>query len=177
MSELAVESPEDEKYPYSSKGVKAVAEPIRLDKGNAHKGTLHYTAEFIPSLNIRWNKFESQSTEVGRLTGPQHHDEDGGFVGTDGDSSDGDDVPAGVTIQSEKKPVNGSKPVDNTSVKSTKSSGTHESTNKGTPPSSPVKDVDSKKPPGIKGVVMTDEELLAQREALKFTSWAIPTNC
>jgi len=168
LSDLAEESAEDEKYPYLSKGVKVVAGPIRLDSGNAHKGTLHYTAEFIPSLNIRWDKFESQNTEVTRLNGPQHSDEDGGFVGSDGDTSDEDDVPAGVTIQSEKKPTtnatNASKAADDTSVKSTKTNGTNGSASNGTQPSVPSKDGDSKKAPSVKGVVMTHEELLAQRE-------------
>jgi hypothetical protein len=165
LSDLAEESPADEKYPHLSKGVRVIADHIRLDSGNAHKGTIHYTAEFIPSLNVRWEKFESQNTEVTRLNGPQQQDEDGGFVGTDGDSSGEDDVPAGVTIKSEKKPTaNASKAADDMSVESTKTNGTNGSTGNGTLPSVPSKDGDSKKPPSVKGVVMTHEELLAQRE-------------
>lgn len=174
MSDLAEESPADEKYPYLSKGVKVVAGPLRLDGGNAHKGTIHYTAEFIPSLNVRWDKFESQNTEVGRLTGPrhQHHDEDGGFVSTDGESSsDEDDVPAGVTIRSEKKPA-----ADDMSAGSTKSSGTNGSTGNATQPSVSATNGDSKKPPSVKGIVMTNEELLAQRESFfEFTSRLVLT--
>lgn len=165
MADLAEESPADEKYPHLSKGVRVIAAPIRLDSGNAHKGTIHYTAEFIPSLNIRWDKFESQNTEVTRLNGPQHNDEDGGFVGTDGDTSDEDDVPAGVTIKSEKKPTtNASKAADDMSVESTKTNGTNGSAGNGTLPSVPSKEGDSKKAPSVKGVVMSHEELLAQRE-------------
>ncbi|KAF8213474.1 C2 domain-containing protein [Mycena galopus ATCC 62051] len=56
----------DRMYPFESTGKKTGADPIRLDKGNAYKGQLHYTAEFIPTLALEGVKFDSAGNEIQR---------------------------------------------------------------------------------------------------------------
>lgn len=65
MSTLAKPS-DDKKYPFESTGKKVAADPIRLDKGNAYKGQLHYTAEFVPAPALRGVKFEGPPNEMQR---------------------------------------------------------------------------------------------------------------
>src|SRR5438309_1345324 len=90
ISDLATLSPvEDLKYPYKSNGVKSFTSPLRQEQGgNVYKGTLHYTAEFVPALALRNVKFEtSPETEVEKLkrsgggkrrNNGEDNDEDGG---------------------------------------------------------------------------------------------------
>lgn len=61
MADLATKS-DNIRYPYESKGVKAMAAPIEFETG-IFKGTLHYTAQFIPSLALKIDEFEKQTTE------------------------------------------------------------------------------------------------------------------
>ncbi|TFK30388.1 transmembrane protein [Coprinopsis marcescibilis] len=70
LSELASQS-EDPKYPYQSTGAKDAADPLRLDRGNSTKGTLHYSATFIPALKLKDISFGEQSTALstGRVKG------------------------------------------------------------------------------------------------------------
>ncbi|KAF7367225.1 hypothetical protein MSAN_00784300 [Mycena sanguinolenta] len=63
VSDLAREST-DRMYPYESTGKKTAADPIRLDKGNAYKGQLHYTAEFIPTIALEGVKFDAAGNEI-----------------------------------------------------------------------------------------------------------------
>lgn len=182
VSDLATETPDDMQHRYQSHGVKAIADPIRLDQGNTHKGTLFYTAEFIPTLNVKFHKFEKQNTEAGQLAREQGGDEDGGYA-TDQSSSDEHDVPPGVTISSDSKgSIKAAKSSDTMSVsgKSTKSSksqktnGTDPSKrhSAGTAPGSPVTPVTPVTPTPEKKEVfveMSNDELLAQREHI-FTS-------
>ncbi|KDR84854.1 hypothetical protein GALMADRAFT_107257 [Galerina marginata CBS 339.88] len=172
LSDIAAESREDPHYPYQSKGVKNATDPIRLDKGNALKGTLHYTAEFIPTLNVKFHKFELHGEEAQQL-GSDQEDEEGGQV-SDGESSAGEEtVPTGMTISSDAKPrapghAKAQKSIDNISVdthksaksaKSTKSSGTGTKSNgedgKGSP-----------EPPVETTVDMSNEALLAQQSGI-----------
>ncbi|KAH9487059.1 hypothetical protein JR316_0001125 [Psilocybe cubensis] len=182
VSDLATETPDDVQHRYQSRGVKTMADPIRLDKGNAHKGTLYYSAEFIPTLNVKFHKFETQNTEAGQLARQQGGDDDGGYV-TDSSSSDGHDVPPGVTITSDpKSPVKPAKSSDSMSIsgqstkssKSQKSNGTDSARRNsgGSAPTSPVTPVTPATPatstPEKKEVFveMSDEELLAQQSGI-----------
>ncbi|KAJ7462762.1 C2 domain-containing protein [Mycena galericulata] len=67
VSDLAREST-DRLYPFESSGKKTAADPIRLDKGNAYKGHLHYTAEFVPALALQGVKFDAPTNEIQRAT-------------------------------------------------------------------------------------------------------------
>jgi len=60
---------DDPKYPYKSLGVKSADDPLRLDKGGGFKGTLTYTAEFVPALALKNLAFGEESHPSGRPDG------------------------------------------------------------------------------------------------------------
>lgn len=167
ISDLAAESPEDIRYPYQSKGVKSYNEQMRLDKGNAFKGTLFYTAEFIPALNVKWEKFEEQNLEAKRLTGPQD-DVEGGYATDEGSANEESYAPVGVTIQSSQKQAK-HRSLDNMSVKTTDTTKTDKSAKSNATDASKEtsgtqeKGTDEKKPEET-GIEMTHEELLKERK-------------
>lgn len=168
VSDLATETPDDPRHRYQSYGVKTIADPIRLDQGNVHKGMLYYTAEFIPTLNVKFHKFDKQNTEAGQLAREQGNDEDGGYA-TDQTASDGHDIPPGVTITSDSKDyIKDAKSTDTMSMsgKSTKSSKSHKTdaskrNSGGGSPISPVTPAQENKEVFVE---MSNDELLAQRE-------------
>lgn len=167
VSDLAVESSEDPRYPYKSIGVKAIADPIRLDKANSHKGTLHYTAEFIPSLNVKFEKFES-SSEAAQVT-RQQNDDEGGYVSSGGESDGG--TPVGITIMSEpKSPITPVTPATATTHKKNESLGNASmlSATSDNPisPISPTSTNGRNTPPEDTGIEMSHEELLTHRKFL-----------
>ncbi|KAF7306591.1 hypothetical protein MIND_00450400 [Mycena indigotica] len=84
VSELAKES-SDRQYPFESTGRKTAIDPIRLDKSNAHKGQLHYSAEFIPTLALEGVKFDASGNELQRAVGQE--DPDGADVHSSSSSS------------------------------------------------------------------------------------------
>jgi hypothetical protein len=63
VSSLAKESGDGQSR-YESTGIKKVTEPIRLDNGNIYKGSLQYTASFVPALAVKGAKFESKHSEI-----------------------------------------------------------------------------------------------------------------
>ncbi|TFK57601.1 tricalbin [Heliocybe sulcata] len=106
VSDLAEESTEDPQYRHKSTGKKEVQDPIKLDRGNSYKGRLHYTAEFIPTMALRWNGFSTGPNELQRAAQNAGGDEDGGVVTDDDGSSmsssdvEVQDVPEGITATS-----------------------------------------------------------------------------
>ena len=167
VSDLAVESPDDERYPFHSKGVKGYQEPMRLDKGNALKGTLFYTAEFIPAVNIRWHKFEQQQLEANQVA---HRDEGDGGIATDEEGSDEEEyAPVGVTIQSGDQKKAKHRSMDTMSVKTTDTSRTDRTDKTDKSNVTDASKVTSgtnangeKKPET--GIEMSNDELLHERE-------------
>lgn len=100
LSELAQVSDAID-YPYTSTGKKVAADPIRLDKGNAFKGQLHYEAEFIPALALQGVEFASGDNKMQQAAGNGGSD-GSSFVADDGSSVSSSDVemqsvPAGIT--------------------------------------------------------------------------------
>jgi len=82
----------DPQYRYESTGAKEMKDPIHLDQGNALKGTLHYTATFIPALAVKGIEFEGKRSEI----------VPGSVDVSDDDLSTYDEVPgipSGVTIK------------------------------------------------------------------------------
>ena len=158
ISELAVPAPEDTRYPYRSNGVKTFSAPFRQDGGNVFKGTLHYTAEFIPALALKNVKFESDQ-EVSNFV-MNRHDEDDGVV-DDVSSSEDEDVPAEITIKSKGK----EKEVSLKNKKSKESIGSvHTSHTSGTNETgSKIGSAPETTKESEKGIEMSTEELLAQR--------------
>ncbi|KAG2023600.1 transmembrane protein [Coprinopsis cinerea AmutBmut pab1-1] len=116
VSELAKQS-DDPKYPYESTGVKNAADPIRLDKGKSTKGTLYYTATFIPALKLKDGvKFEQSS----QLAVDGGGDSDGEEVLDKGPKSPYDHAtPVPLTIKPKKKPASIDTSVDSASVNGT----------------------------------------------------------
>lgn len=161
ISDLAEESDHAE-YQYSSTGVKSCDDPIRLDKGGGYKGSLNYTAEFVPALALKNLSFEGHS-----VTKPS----DGMSVisGSSASSSDVEieAVPQGITIKVTDK-GNQRVSVDSKG----QGSGTNGTTSNGdgydvvsSAPSTPVKSappVPPKKHAGndARGVEMSNAELL-----------------
>ncbi|KAF8905450.1 C2 domain-containing protein [Gymnopilus junonius] len=167
VADLAAESPEDIHYPYQSKGIRSFTEPMRLDKGNALKGTLFYTAEFIPSLNVKFDKFEEQNLESKQLT---QDDGDGGIATDEEGSDDESYAPVGVTVQSSPKKEK-HRSMDNMSVKTTDTSKTDKSTKSNvTDASKGTSGTDEKgaeeKKPAETGIEMTREELLKEQSGI-----------
>ena len=164
ISDLALPSPapEDCRYPFKSNGIKVFSSPLRQDVGHV-KGTLHYTAEFIPAVALKNIKFESQDMGVHKLAKRGEHDEDGGVVDEPA-SDDEDGVPCEVTIKSERKHTPSLKHKDSKdSVGTDKTSHSKESA-KEAKPSNGNGNGTSVKSEEVKGVEMSTEELLAQRE-------------
>ncbi|KZT58286.1 tricalbin [Calocera cornea HHB12733] len=55
----------DSRIPYTSKGKRENAAPIRLDKGqNMYKGKLHYVAEFLPGVHLKNATFDEAGNEL-----------------------------------------------------------------------------------------------------------------
>jgi Ca2+-dependent lipid-binding protein len=54
----------DSRFSFESTGKMDKSEPIRLDRGNQHKGQLHYLAEFLPAFALEGLKFENGSNEL-----------------------------------------------------------------------------------------------------------------
>jgi len=131
-------------------------DPIRLDRGNATKGTLHYKASFIPALAIKGVKFEHAYTAQTQTA----HDEEDGFVSDDraSSASDDDTLPDGPTIKSFKK--SGQKEDHSTSKETTVATvASPTSTSKAEDVAAKAKNIEED------GTVeMTTEELLAQRK-------------
>jgi hypothetical protein len=147
MADLATKS-DNVRYRYESKGVKAMVAPIALENGS-FKGTLHYTAEFIPSLALKITEFEKQTTEKDRVAA--HYDNERSSINSM------DDIPSEATYIPEKTTPPNAHPVPVTN-------------------NVPATDVDAKpnetgEPNGVSDkkaetepVELSQEELLAQRE-------------
>ncbi|KAF5377486.1 hypothetical protein D9615_005116 [Tricholomella constricta] len=104
LGELAKEST-DPRYPFESLGAKDITAPIQLDRGNGHKGNLHYKAEFIPALALDGVSFDTSDKGVATsLGGSQDGD------GTSIASSDDHAAPVDITIRSSNKSANNSPP-------------------------------------------------------------------
>lgn len=58
---------DDAKFPYASTGKKTAVEPLVLDKGKAHKGDLHYVAEFVPAVALKGVSFEAGANEIDKV--------------------------------------------------------------------------------------------------------------
>lgn len=68
VSDLARESSADPQYRYESTGPREVAERIKLDgSSDLYKGELHYRAEFIPALNLKYEHFDASKNEIQRV--------------------------------------------------------------------------------------------------------------
>ncbi|KAL0950758.1 hypothetical protein HGRIS_007526 [Hohenbuehelia grisea] len=106
VADLATESG-NPRSPYESTGVKDTTDRLKQDKGDSYKGNLHYTAEFIPSLALKWNKFDAAENEIERAAHASQ-DSDGGSIHDASSMSSSDEeaqaIPLGVTI---KKSQNG----------------------------------------------------------------------
>ncbi|KAJ7169501.1 C2 domain-containing protein [Mycena filopes] len=84
VADLARES-SDRLYPFESTGKKTGADPIRLEKGNAYKGQLYYTAEFVPTIALEGVKFDAAENELQRVANAE--DPDGQNVRSSSSSS------------------------------------------------------------------------------------------
>ena len=154
LADLSTKS-DDLRSPYESKGAKAVAAPIKLETGNSLKGTLHYTAEFIPCLALKNIKFETQTTEKDRVASHDHDDRSS----TSGSVYEDDDVPIGVTYKPEPTASSDVHPVPTTNDVVPVAVAADVKTNETGEPN-----VIADKKPEIEGVELTHEELLAHRE-------------
>ena len=156
MADLAIKS-DNVRYPYESKGVKAVAAPIELEKGS-FKGTLHYTAQFIPSLALKIAEFEKQTTEKDRVAS-QYNERSS--IGSE------DDIPSEATYRPEKTlppnnpvPATNNVPVTAVDVKPNETGELNGVVDKNSGEPNGV--VDKKAETEV--VELSHEELLAQRE-------------
>ncbi|KAF8807280.1 transmembrane protein [Phlegmacium glaucopus] len=143
------------RYPYLTTGVKAMEAPIELEQGHSYKGTLCYTAEFIPCLALKNIKFERQTTEKDRLAS-QYDNDRSSLSGSN--ASEDDDIPAGVTYIPEPT---GRPDADATNnVPATATDVNVEPNGNGEPNGVADKKAE------IEGVEMDHEELLAQQSGI-----------
>ncbi|KAF9568534.1 tricalbin [Agrocybe pediades] len=165
VADLAIQSSDDPSYSYKSTGVKAVADPIHLDKGGTYKGTLHYTAEFVPALKVKFHKFETAS-EVSKIE-EQRHDDEGGYVSSDGESDGG--TPVGITIRSDpKSPIPPTPTTAQTAVSHKKKDSLGNASLASGNPSSPIS-VNGRESPEQQadtGIEMTQDELLSHQSGI-----------
>ncbi|KAF7320046.1 hypothetical protein MKEN_00788800 [Mycena kentingensis (nom. inval.)] len=152
VSELAQEAPTNREYPYESLGKKVATEPLRLEKGNAFKGTLHFTAEFVPTLALEGIKFESGGNELQKASAANNNTE-GNSVHSSATSSSssfssGEEISASPTIVT---PISPKKPNDAASPIKPTSSPTSEG---GAPAEEP------------KGVTLSTDELLTHQSGV-----------
>ncbi|KAF7339989.1 hypothetical protein MVEN_01916600 [Mycena venus] len=109
VSDLAREGT-DHMYPFESIGKKTGADPIRLDKGNAYKGQLYYTAEFIPTLALEGVKFDSAGNEIQRAA--EAEDPDGHAVRSSSASSSSSGDDAALAVPTIVEPKSNDSPTD-----------------------------------------------------------------
>ncbi|KAJ7254006.1 hypothetical protein B0H12DRAFT_1233458 [Mycena haematopus] len=120
-------------------GKKTAADPIRLDKGNAYKGQLHYTAEFIPTLALEGVKFDAAGNEIQRAADAE--DPEGKDVRSSEPSSISKDDEAALAAPTIVEPKNGA---------------TAQAPTNGAPPD----DATNEKPEEPVGIKMEMDELL-----------------
>lgn len=159
---------DDPKYPYSSTGKKSFAEPIRLDRGNVYKGQLHYDAQFVPAVALKWDEFTSTGTELDRIVDADDEDSDANSTGT----YEREKIPEGVTTakaiaegpEGEESPVeqngNGTKAKHSKkdSVGSVRTTGTTNTTGTGG-----TMETAATGPPVTPSIEMPKEELFTHR--------------
>ena len=157
VTDLATKS-DNLRYPFESKGIKTVAASIELERDS--KGTLYYTAEFIPCLAIKNIKFEKQITEKDRVA--SHYDNERGSI----NSSLFDDDDPEVTYRPEQStpppnthPVHATDGIPAAAVVDVKPHETGEPNGE-----ADKKNGEADKKAEIEGVEMSHEELLVQRE-------------
>jgi hypothetical protein len=76
-------------FSHGSTGRMDKSEPIRLDRGNQHKGQLHYVAEFLPAFILQGLKFETGPNELQAAVD--------GVEGGDGDGDDSESMSSSET--------------------------------------------------------------------------------
>ena len=161
MADLAIKS-DKTRFPYESKGVKAAVAPIELEKGS-FKGTLHYTAQYIPSIALKIADFEKQTTEKDRVA--SHYKERSSI-------SSVDDIPAEATYKPEKTPVPNALP-DPVATNNVAAIAEDMKPNETGEPNGVA---DKKAKP--EAIELSHEELVAQRECLFcLLSWFLYQSC
>ncbi|THV06045.1 tricalbin [Dendrothele bispora CBS 962.96] len=159
VSDLVNEN-DDPLNPYVSTGAKNMAEPIRLNKGNETKGTLHCRAEFVPAIKLKNLKFNETGSSPLKGTTPPDSDEGGSIISTTSNSSMEDDGPVhnGVTINgpTKKGHTRNAKSTD-----TTKTTGTVETNVTNQTKDSKAEEVDNDP-----GHVMSKEELLSHQSGI-----------
>lgn len=163
---------DDPKFPFASTGKKTAADPLRLDRGNQFKGTLHYVAEFVPAIALKNVHFESASNEIQQVV--DQADDKSNSSSVSSSDVEREAIPMGVTVKrplsednmqyeetkeektASEKGHKKKNSVDATSVKTTDTKDT--SATGGTAETAPTA------PPATPGVEMTKEELLKHRK-------------
>jgi hypothetical protein len=168
MADLATKS-NNVRCPYESKGVKAMAAPIEFEKGS-FKGTLYYTAEFIPSLALKIVEFEKQTTEKDRVA--SQYD-------TERSSISSEDIPPEAIFRPKTPPPNAAVHATNNVPSTNNVPATAVDVKPNDVNPNDVKPNEAGEPNGVadkmaetEGVELSHEELLAQRECcLCLLSW------
>lgn len=161
VSDLAVESNEDPQYLFKSTGVKNIQANLLLEKGNQHKGTLYYTAEFIPSLAVPNIEFKPHG---GAGSSPRHsHTEEEGYVSSSRASSDDesdDEIHRSRLAKRTTPPPAASKPLDTNGT-----NGKVEANGSGNPATIAETGTKAESVKSHKGVKMSNEQILSHRKA------------
>jgi hypothetical protein len=157
VSDLAAENG-DPLHPFTSTGVKNMAESIRLDKGNAYKGTLYFRAEFVPAMKLKGLKFSEGSSSAAIIE--EVASDSGSVMSKSSDSSVEDDGPKqnGVTISGPTKKTHTKNSKSTDTTKTTDTTATH-NTN-ATDATNQTQESKTDEEPGH---VLSKEELLSHR--------------
>lgn len=105
VNEIAKKSETNTKYPYESTGKKTAADPIHFGKSDVYKGTLHYTAEFIPALALRGVHFETGGNEMERALEGEGEGDDGTDAGESVPTSAASDIEMPIPFVPTAKPA------------------------------------------------------------------------
>ncbi|KDQ54885.1 hypothetical protein JAAARDRAFT_37997 [Jaapia argillacea MUCL 33604] len=183
IADLAISSTANPPYSYESTGKREVADPIRLDRGNAFKGQLHYVAEFIPSLPVQGVKFDATPNEMQkRVENDADSGDDDGSIASDKSSDKeasedvGERIPQGVTVSAplgaEPKPshAKNAKSTDTTNTTETTDT-THTADSAKTAATQSTAPANGKEPNGKAAapetvVKMSKEELLKEQSGI-----------
>ena len=152
MSELAQHG-KDKRYPYESTGLKTAEDPIELSGGDVYKGTLHYTAQFVSALALKFNKFADRPNELQSIVGDSGEGGGGDAIDDAGNVST-PPIPQGITA---RHPFGGEAAEKTREKKTTDTESTHTSHTAHTTSTTDSKDAND---PGTDMAELSQDELL-----------------
>jgi hypothetical protein len=146
----------DKRYPYESIGLKKAEEPIHLGGGDVYKGTMHYTAQFISALALKFDKFADRPNELQAIASDSGEG-GGGDAFDNGSNLHSPPIPEGITAW---HPFGAEAAEKSREKKATDSESTHTAS---TSPTTDNKEADNSAPTAVE---LSQDELLDQQSGI-----------